>query len=349
MSWKSIAVFLVPLVALIGCTSSSEPDIQPSGAALIAATAPPTRVAPTLAPTETSVPPTPTSAHATPTSGPSTPTPIPPTSIVVPTKTLITSSAFILEIEEVLPRYQENVTHAIAKSAEFANTLGFEFWSDQVTVYMIEGLDNLYQKYAERTGVSAETARQDWADGGFVSISGSGWLFVNVSHPWWENRATDRMQEKVIGHEFFHLVHGEISQLSLLGSSDYEVPAAGPRWLSEGTAEWFGWSVATLDSSLSYSYQDARYNRIASVALANPGTLDSMETWAGFNVPGSYDLGLLAGEFLGQPDPGKIVEYYRSLQRGIPWQETFNQVFGQSIEAFYQSWEAHRRAGFPTN
>ncbi|MCH7843183.1 MAG: hypothetical protein IID01_10510 [Chloroflexi bacterium] len=250
-----------------------------------------------------------------------------------------------MRVDDVLPRYQANVTNGITKSAEFANTLGFNFWNDQVTIYMIAGLDNLYQSYAERTRFSIETARQHWGDGSSVAISGPGWLFVNANAPWWENQATDQEQEKVASHEFFHLIHHDISQLSLSASND-RVPLAGPRWLSEGTAEWFGWWVATLDGSV--SYQNARDNRIAAVTSTSPGTLDSMETWTGFNVPGGYDLGMLVGEFLAQGKPEKIVEYYGSLQRGTPWQETFEQIFGQSIEAFYQSWEAHREAGFPT-
>lgn len=241
-------------------------------------------------------------------------------------------------------RYQENVINGINKSAEFAKTLGFEFWNHQVTIDMIEGLDTLYESYAEQTRSSTETARQHWADGSSVAIAGPGWLFINANAPWWVNQATDQEQQKVVSHEFFHLVHYDISQLSLSGD---QVPLAGPRWLSEGTAEWFGWWVATLDGTL--SYQDARNNRIAAVTSTTPGTLDSMETWTGFNVAGGYDLGMLVGEFLAQENPGKIVEYYGSLQRGTQWQETFEQVFGQSIEAFYQSWEAHRQAGFPTS
>ena len=44
---RSIALFLVLIVASLACTSTSEPDIQPSATATIAATAPPATIAPT--------------------------------------------------------------------------------------------------------------------------------------------------------------------------------------------------------------------------------------------------------------------------------------------------------------
>ena len=96
MALKSVALFLMPLVALIACASGSEPDVQPSATAPITATAPPATIVPTpspitIAPTQTTIPATLSPVPSTPTpvrTPASAPTSTPsPTSIPAPTPT----------------------------------------------------------------------------------------------------------------------------------------------------------------------------------------------------------------------------------------------------------------------
>jgi hypothetical protein len=75
--------------------------------------------------------------------------------------------------------------------------------------------------------------------------------------------------------------------------------------------------------------------------------LRSLETYAGF-VPQNrpYSVVALAAERLLGPSLGEpaFVAFYRAIGQGAPWQTAFVATLGRSIDAFYDDFEAYRRA-----
>lgn len=97
---KSVALYLVPLMAMIACTSDSEPTIRPSAPPPTISPVPTrTAVPPTLKPTQITIPSTPIPVQPTPTPIPATPTPTPVPSVTV-VAVVIEPPAVILNIGE---------------------------------------------------------------------------------------------------------------------------------------------------------------------------------------------------------------------------------------------------------
>ena len=150
-----------------------------------------------------------------------------------------------------------------------------------------------------------------------------------------------------MAHEYFHAVQ--------LQFGDWVYPWSPIARLYESSAEHFGYIY--LHSIGSIDYIDIRDD-----LYKNPQNPSSrIRTYQGYkplrthggglNADDNtvYKLGLLAVQYLiEQTDEQKLIEYFRK-DDGIGGfgSESFDDIFGVSLDAFHTSFEAHRAAGFP--
>ena len=144
----------------------------------------------------------------------------------------------------------------------------------------------------------------------------------------------------VLDHEYFHLLQARLVEFS----DDPEAyrRAVGPRWLTEGVAEY----AATLyrAETGSQTYADLRDTYLLAAA-SWAGTLRESSEPIGRE---HYYLGFLAAEYLVErAGEGALLEYYRQISPHTPWQDVFQDVFGIDIDPFYRDFEEHRAENRP--
>jgi len=242
---------------------------------------------------------------------------------------------------------QQKIIDAVDTGTKYAKSLGIPGIESPFTIYAIDDLGQLLETYSQIARVSLEAAHGHWDNGRSNSISGPGYMFINTSAPWWSSTATDTEREKVIIHEVIHHIQNDLSYTSTQADND-SVPLTGPRWLSEGFAE-FNAYLAQVDNEV-YTLNEAL--SILKNSGRNADTnLSTMETWKGFSTNRApYPLSALATNFLtAETGVHTLLTYYRNLEKGTPWQTTFTQTFGITPEVFYTQFQTHRQAGFPKN
>ena len=128
------------------------------------------------------------------------------------------------------------------------------------------------------------------------------------------------------------------------------VSREGPRWLIEGSAEYFA-QLATgpreseaCDLSRGVAiYQGEVIYLPAALPLSRYET--AQDFWS---QRASSRYSSLAVELLAErAGPKSIFAYYASLRAGLAWQKAFERAFGVAIEEFYLLFEERRAAGFP--
>ena len=162
---------------------------------------------------------------------------------------------------------------------------------------------------------------------------------------WEESNTSPESGKKILAHELFHLYQEEFSGFSL-GSEDHEVPEAGPRWTTEGTAEYLAYRA--MDAGGVLDYQTERNSTVVRHGVDKP--LSEMETLAGYRTARGniYAYFLLAAELLASSTgQSSLIHYYMLQQPGTTWQEAFKIAFAMPVEEFYELFEEHRAAGFP--
>ena len=122
------------------------------------------------------------------------------------------------------------------------------------------------------------------------------------------------------------------------------MPVWGPRWLSEGSAELFAYTVLVHNGVYSASEADSI---LVQGARRADKELSTMESAVGLSASLSpYPLSALANQQLAK-EPGIQVlsNFYASLSSGTGWEVTFSQIFGSAPEDFYDQFEQYRLAG----
>jgi len=245
----------------------------------------------------------------------------------------------------MLPQYQQNIVDALVMSMDYAKSkLGIPSLENRVTIYAFGDFEKLVETYAQKKNISIDTARNHWGNGQGIAESDLGYAFVNTTSDWWKN-ASDTERMKVVIHEYLHTIQHDSSNKSVGGAVDV-VPGAGPRWLSEGIAEFLAY-LPLVDNGI-ISYNEIRNHWIGRMIWSDT-SLDTMETWNGFaaNLVNT-GFSALASEFLAtKAGVPALITYYQNLKPNTPWQTTFNQTFGISPKEFYQQFETHQQAGFP--
>ncbi len=135
--------------------------------------------------------------------------------------------------------------------------------------------------------------------------------------------------EEAINHEYVHALQEELSS------------GHGPGWMTEGVATYFelrydeavgDQTFETFDEGFRYYLQSARF-------YEQP--LQTLE--AGVSKVQEYAVSLMATERLADlVNDDALLEFYRQLEADTPWQSTFAEVFGITVDAFYESFEPYR-------
>ena len=230
----------------------------------------------------------------------------------------------------------------------YAVSLGLPEIPQHSTFYLFHNLDALAAAYEKGTGRTLEKggAGRNFAEGKSLAVAGRGWIVLNTSFSQYQSYPSER-NTKVIAHELFHTYQHTLSSLPVGGPPD-RVPTSGPRWLSEGSAEFLAFQA--LSEGGIFPYDTARQRIFMDSVKSVDRPLKDMETWAGFSATGgrSYRFTPLAIELLAaHAGRSALIDYYTLLRPGSTWQEAFQTAFGMTVDQFYQRFEAHRSAGFP--
>ncbi len=246
---------------------------------------------------------------------------------------------------------RETALEAVRLAHDYAKAFNFPDIKKRVTFYLFHDIDALADAFEKKTGRTLVRggAGPRFADGKSTAVAGRGWIVLNTSVPSYES-ATRAEKMKVLSHELFHSYQYGIAS-SPVGGPEDQVPRGGPRWLSEGSAEFLAFRSLSHGGQLSYeSLRRADPGGFVRRAIEVKGRLREMETWTGFSgIEGSsYTFGLMAAELLASSaGEGSMGTYYSLLQPGTTWQESFRTAFGMGVQEFYELFEAHRAAGFP--
>jgi hypothetical protein len=207
-----------------------------------------------------------------------------------------------------------------------------------VTVWAFLDLEALLRAYAQNEPTSAEDARRLW-EGGQVAHATPRKIWLGPR--WFAGREGSAL--KIAAHEAFHQLQYELVGQRPLGVSGLdEIPVAGPWWLAEGTAEYFGYLAIVQDGALRIADVRAQWARSTKATTA---TLRALATLRGQReTPGAYDVYALATELLLRDrDPKLVFAYYEAIARGVAWPDAFALTFGRSFDAFVDEFEAYRR------
>ena len=250
--------------------------------------------------------------------------------------------------DEVSAELRQYAVDAARLIHEYATSRGLPDIESEIEIHIHGDLDTLATIYADITGWSFNESRDFWENRG-GGVAGAGW----VTMPEWTHRNPSEEPIKItrgITHELVHAY--QAAKYSLVGSNPYgtddEAPKHGPRWLLEGSANFFMYKAMDAGGFLSY---DSERLKVVDEAKLVAKPLSGLESHTnGLRaVKGGYDLGQLATELLvsiaGEEEA--VIRYYTLTQPGTTWQEAFETAFGMPVAEFYELFEEHRAAGFP--
>lgn len=333
---KRLILALITYLALTTACSAATPSAAPPNEANIEASA------------DASGTPEDPSSAATPGLTATTSTPEPastqaPASASVPSQAPATTALppFItLEHDDLSPLQMTTVVEGLLSGIEYAATLSLPE-PTQVHIAAFADFDDLVESYATAINSTESAAALHWGNGSSGAIAIPGRLFVNFSPDWW-GTLDDPVARKIVAHEYFHTIQHAISRASL-GASPEQVPAAGPVWLNEGAAELFGYLA--LDHRETLPWSEARATLVGRSGHTSQ-SLAELDRWSGMSeAPTGYELAALAAEYATGGDATLMQEYYAARDER-PWEDTFRDTFGVSVDVFYRSFEEYRANGF---
>jgi hypothetical protein len=145
--------------------------------------------------------------------------------------------------------------------------------------------------------------------------------------------STSHQRSKILVHELFHVIQGELGAFTLL-----------PAWLFEGSAEYVGYSAIIEHGMISLD----RAKREIGIGgglrnLKMQSTLQSLETnaaWLEANQvrrEPTFALGYAAVDLLvSNSGLQSIRTFFSALKPGRDWKTAFAEAFGLTVDAFYQ-------------
>ncbi len=136
---------------------------------------------------------------------------------------------------------------------------------------------------------------------------------------------SDRFED-AIAHEYVHALQDQLSS------------GPEPGWMGEGVATSLELRYdevvgnRTVEEGIDYFLGSARFYK------------EPLKTLEAVVVAAEeYAVSLLAVERLVErAGDDALIEFYRRLEAGTPWQSTFADVFGVTVEAFYEAFEPYR-------
>ena len=227
---------------------------------------------------------------------------------------------------------------------DYSVHLGIPKTQNEVTIHFYNDIEKLISSYARETNSSMEHARTHWESAWGIAYKDH--IFANGASKSYQNsRPEDRM--KLFAHELIHSYQYDLMGLKKSGAfaRDHEVPESGPKWLTEGMANYLGYKALSEGGIL--SYESERNSRFVIRAKGVDKPLSEMETRDG-NRKVNVDYALIAVELLAKNSgESNLLEYHALQNSKTTWQKAFEKSFGMTVTQFYDLFEEHRAAGFP--
>ena len=248
---------------------------------------------------------------------------------------------------EVSPAAEAEARSTVLAVHDFAVSNGLRRVDDPITIFLYHNLDSLASEFEAPTGREYENwFSPSFKEGETGTLSSKDFVAINTSASGYHERSPDDRARSLAENLF------RVYRLALTGiwegAPRDAVHREGPRWLSEGYAEYFTYqAIGPLGSE---SCDLTRSSNIVPISWGPADTsLRDMETDEGFwSQPASRHYGFLAAELLAeQAGIESIFAYYASLRGGIAWERAFETAFSITVDEFYQLFEDHRAAGFP--
>ena len=228
---------------------------------------------------------------------------------------------------------------------EYVTSLGLPGIGREVPFYVFHKVDGLAPVYYAVVGSKPHCSRKWWYEEpgiGKVAEHSKGRIFMTTY-----DREHDSLA-KITAHELIHAYQSGFSTLAT-GGQDHEVPAAGPRWLKEGSAEYLAYRAMDAGGIFDYATMRSSKRGFWWRAQQVDKPLEKMETKQGYEgVPHRYLFFLLAAELLAfHAGEDALLRFFMLQQPGTTWQGVFEPAFGMTVAEFYELFEEHRAAGFP--
>ena len=207
-----------------------------------------------------------------------------------------------------------------------------------VTAYVEDDHEGMAQLFAATFPAPIAEARLIWQTATASAYARK--IYVYVGSASWIARDDDT-RAKILAHEAFHILQQEMAGLQRMNAGADEVPASGPRWLEEGSAEFAAFRALAVRGLI--RMEDIRAQWISRTKLTT-SPLQARETTNGlFAQPEPYQVSPLAIDvLLGTRSDALLAAYYEAVGSGEAWQSAFAGAFGKSIATFYAEFEAYR-------
>jgi hypothetical protein len=210
---------------------------------------------------------------------------------------------------EVSQAQQTAVRDALDLGARYYRTaLGREV--PQFNVWAYRDLEALIRVFAETSSEAptVEQARALWARG---LVAHANNLRMWIGPLWFENGTASA--KKILAKEEFIILLYAIAGTNALNSGQDDIPRAGPRWLSEGTAELIA-HLAIADARL-VSMQAVRGDW-GSRAKSSPVTLERLAILRGQFEAGANAWGIMplaVERLVGEGGIAKVIPYFEAV------------------------------------
>jgi hypothetical protein len=214
--------------------------------------------------------------------------------------------------------------------------------SGPLTVHVYSDEDHFVDAYTNEFAISTTEARAQLELGQFVFASPGGHVWVYL--PNFEADPVP-LRRVAIFHEYFHTLQHWLAELRFQSALTQERSFV-PRWLVEGSAEYFAVTAGARRGLVDQS-EERTFRLELAKESAEPLVAFETAGQAGFLGGGgeAYSVGWLACERLAaQYGPDKLArQFWVSLARLRNWEAAFTEAFGVSPAAFYADFEAYRR------
>ncbi len=247
--------------------------------------------------------------------------------------------------DEVSRAARSEVRATVRDVHELAVSHGLPRIDRPITIFLYHDLDSLAAEFEETTGRRYE----DWFWPSFKEekrwiFSSRDFLAMNTSASEYQDDSPDE-RERLLARNMFDLYRRALTGI-WEGAPRDAVSREGPRWLSEGYADYLAY-LATRDQDPKSC--DLSWSRYATLWEALTLPLSKMETSEGFySTRLSYEYAFFAAELLAEwSGPESIFAYYDSLSTGLAWPKVFETTFGITLDEFYELFEKRASAGFP--
>ena len=139
----------------------------------------------------------------------------------------------------------------------------------------------------------------------------------------------------VVAHEYFHILQGQLGRWG----------EWGPVWLTEGTAIYAAevdWGVTSTTQTVDEYLAMQRRSNIG-CAPREPRDWTPLLRRDSRTGEATCLMGLVGDVLVDSSGEQSIIGYYKGLSSGRPWMDVFREIFGISVEEFYEEFSRYIR------